>query len=96
MKFTDGPLESFGTVMLDKAIASDLSLKTGLMFRIMGKLVSSGCLPPRSLSEYQPSEVVSPCQNTTCGFGPERWLIAVSMVSSRPYDFVGRNTPTGS
>ena len=46
MKFTDGPLESFGTVMLDEAIPSELASKTDLMFRAMSKLVSSGCLSP--------------------------------------------------
>ncbi len=51
---------------------------------------------PRSVSEYQPSEVVSRCWQTTCESGLEGWPIAVSMDHSMPYDFAGRNTPTGS
>jgi len=61
MKFSDKPLEPFGTMILEMAIPSQLSLKTPLVFRVVNELAAHQCLPPTGspLAELALDEAVT-------------------------------------
>lgn len=61
MRFTDQPLEPFGTVLLDISVPSQLGYKTALVYRALHELQTAGYLPAYGyhMAEVSLEEVMS-------------------------------------